>query len=112
MKEHDGETYRRLCEPFPNVEAANAAAKAFMDELYELRVKHRIRDVLIAVEVTITYEDGEGCPIMYGYYGDTDNAEKVAAYTFGRLQGDRQERVMLAQDDGLRRAMKKGTQRR
>jgi len=93
MLENDSVTYRKMCEPFASVEEANAAAQAFGDELYELRVKHRMKDVLFAIESAIAGKDGESHPIIYGYFGDVSNAERIASYTLGRLAGGKSESV-------------------
>jgi hypothetical protein len=113
MNMNDMNVYRKLQEPFATVAEANAAIEKFLEELYELRVKHRLKDVLIAVESSVIYEDGaEGSPIAYAFYGDQTNAEKVAAYVFGRISGDRQEAISRAVERGLENTIKKPKSRR
>lgn len=86
--------YRELSVPFAGPEQADAALSAFYTELYELRVKHRVQDVLIVVQASVKYPDedeGEVCSCVH--FGKDDNAENLAAYALGYLGAQRQERT-------------------
>lgn len=86
--------YRELCEPFPSPNDAEQAVQAFAAELYDLRAKHRIRDLLIVVSATVKYpseEEGEVSCVIH--FGDELKSENMAAYGLGFLQSQRQERT-------------------
>lgn len=90
----DPETYRELCIPFNGPEAANESLIKFQKELYDLRCKYRICDLLFVAQVPIKYEDGEeGSPILIGHYGDIGKSEAMAHFAAGRTSAERQERV-------------------
>ncbi len=88
----DEENYRNLCVPFENIDAANKALNAFNEELYELRNKHRIKDVQITTEVfCIDSEGDEGAAQSTFHYGSRMQALPMAAFAFG------QEKIRLAE---------------
>ena len=51
--------YRELSEPFPSSEAAEAAYNAFLEELYELRKKHKIANVNFVLGISYVGAEGE-----------------------------------------------------
>lgn len=93
--------YRELCEPFATINDANAAFESFQKELYELRCKHRVRDLVFIAQLAVKYEDGdEGSPIVVGMFGDETKMEGMTAYAFGRASAERNERVMRMTESG------------
>jgi hypothetical protein len=88
------ETYRELCIPFNGPDAANENLIKFQKELYDLRCRYRICELLFIAQVPIKYPDGdEGSPTLVGYYGDKDKAEGMAHFAAGRMSAERQERI-------------------
>lgn len=94
MKDHDPELYREISKPFPSAEAASEAIDAFYDELYELRRKHKIPDVLVVMQVNGMTRDGqEGTMILSGMIGGAMYEESLAAYALGEASARRQEKI-------------------
>lgn len=94
----DEETYRQMSVPFESVDELNVAAEAFQIELYELRKKYCVRELLFVMQSGVkridtdgkTYEDS---PILCGYFGDLMRAEVLSAYALGNIQTRRQEMI-------------------
>lgn len=98
----DAVNYRELTEPLP-IDQVNANMKAFADELYELRNKYRIADMLFVVRPSVKYDDGEiGCPMMLNHFGDSVLTEGMAAFAFGRASTERQENIQRVIEDSVR----------
>lgn len=95
----DSDNYRNLSVPFASSDEANEAISAFQDELYALRNKYRIRDLLFVMQVPVLYRneageiEGEGEPILVGHYGDELKSESIAGYAFGHMGAVRQKRT-------------------
>jgi hypothetical protein len=83
-------TYLDLSKGFASSEEAEAALNAFWDDLYEIRVKHRIPDVHATCRIVV---DGQGDLMTTMHAGSEMLAEAMTAWAFGRAQGDRQERI-------------------
>ncbi len=100
--------YREMSKPFSSMQEANAALQAFMDELGELRKKHKLPDVYFCVR--ISYEkDGEELPAMtHGGYGDSLEHESMLAFAIGQVQSDRQEMISDLMKRGMRAALRRG----
>jgi hypothetical protein len=86
--------YRELSEPLPSREAADAFANGFFKDLDELRVKHKMRDVLVVVSGS--YLDGEeeiefALPMAIG---DQSKAYTLAAYAYGYLRSEHEEQIV------------------
>ena len=90
---NDPDNYSKMREPFASPEAADEAIKGFYSELYELRNKYRIADVLTVVSLAIRYPDGPGEVITSAHFGDELRAETMAAWSYGHEAAVRQERV-------------------
>lgn len=84
----DAKLYRAMSEPFPDVEAANAALGAFFEELYELRRKHRIADVLAVVQFSVVEDERESARIIHLQIGDQLRAAAMAAFAFGACEAE------------------------
>ena len=90
----NNELYRELSIPFESVDKANEKVKAFCEELYDLRVKYRIRDLLYVIRIGCVRDDGdEADATIVNHYGASENMEGIAAYAYGQLSARRAEAV-------------------
>lgn len=87
----DPERWRALQEPHESIDAVNAASKAFLDAVSELRVQHRIADLLIVMHVRVKTDDGERDAMLPQFYGDFLRHEGMAAYAYGEAASSRQQ---------------------
>lgn len=93
----DPANYRKLSEPFATPDDANRELQAFFAALAELRKTHHVRDVLVVVAGSVTYESGdEGEFSTTAHFGDSMRAESMAAYAYGMESARRQERISKA----------------
>jgi hypothetical protein len=72
------ELYARLCVPRPRADV-EAALAAFDEELYALREKHGIPDLMIAYGIPIADEHEAKVEVRTGYYGNSALALQLAA---------------------------------
>ena len=93
----DDKTYYELSKPFEDSGQADNALRSFFDELYELRVKHGLADVSVVVKDAI---EGSGSFMANFHCGSEIEQEAMAAWLFGRVQGDRQDLVRRANEAG------------
>lgn len=85
----DPKLYRELSVPFESAAAAEAAWEAFEAELYELRKKHRIRDLAYVAQIPVAFEgEDEGNCIIVGHYGDGMQKAPLFAYAAGCSQAE------------------------
>lgn len=104
--------YRKMREPYPNSDAADAACKAFADDLAELRKKHKVQDLLVLLGGSFITKDDDDkpdecqflMPLFWGSYGE---AEPMAAYLYAHHQAERAKVV----ERSLMAGKKKGTPR-
>lgn len=90
---NDPAVYRKLCEPRPIAEVEKSV-EAFFRELYVLRVKHGIQDVLVGIQVSTIGETGrEGRVTTSIHLGDSVQAEPMSAWLYGYHQCRRQETI-------------------
>jgi hypothetical protein len=90
----DEEMYRKLSIPFESIDEANEALVKFTEELYALREKHRIRELLFTVRVGIVRDDGEEADAtVVNHFGSSLAMEGIAAYSYGVLSTKRQQYV-------------------
>ena len=93
-KINDPSLYRKLCEPFPSVEAADEAVRNFIAELRELRIKYKIPDIAMVIRLTgMTDRGTEGEMYLLAHHGDTNLEENMLAWGFGFAQAERQRRT-------------------
>lgn len=92
MESHNPDIYRECCAPKPP-EQAQADWEAFCQEVYGLRVKHRIPDLYLLARMVLQYEEGEGQAVTRAHFGDELQAEQMAAWGLGYEQSQRQERI-------------------
>ena len=105
---NDPKKYRAMCVPFESIEAANAALLAFQNELYELRCKHRIRDLSFAIEIDIVNadtEEGESPARVSGHLGSSVKRLELAAYAFGSARTEHEQ--LLRTIEGMAQAQGK-----
>lgn len=91
--------YRELNVPFESKDKVTEAVNSFQDELYELRTKYRIPDLVYAMQLSWMDEGVESQAIVNGSMGNEMNAELLAAFALGKIQSQRQARIgkVLAQ---------------
>jgi hypothetical protein len=85
---HDPANYRRMSEPFANIDEAQTAWTAFVDELVELRKKHRIKEVFVVGEISMIRNDEAGEPFesaatMAFHLGAQSETIRLAAFGYG-----------------------------
>lgn len=102
MKKSNRELYEEMVKPRP-LDEVKSSLEAFGEELYELRKKHRIAEMLY-VAVAIEDDGGKGRSVAaVCHIGDQTNAVPMAATALRhfRAQRDRDEAVLagLAVDD-------------
>lgn len=87
----DPDRYRMCSEPFVDSDAADAAVRAFLDEVEASRVKHRIADVSYVIQDSmVTENDAPGMFIITGHQGDSLKREAMLAYALGQCQKERE----------------------
>lgn len=82
----------------------------FTRELADLRVKYKIPDLYFVAEINFLNDDGsEGEAFSVGGFGEWMKHERMLAYAFGAVQGDRQERIarLLIGDNLKQRGVRK-----
>lgn len=103
----DNEMYRTLSVPFESVEAAQAALIAFAEGMYELRIKHKIRNVYAVCDVTAKDADGdEGDSTVVFHYGDSLRRLPMTAYAFGIETAEHEQAMKDQMNRGKRAKLK------
>lgn len=93
MKAHNNpDLFHRMTEPFPDKEAVTAAVDGFVDQVRAARERHRIMNVLMVIEVA----GPEGPLVTQFSFGDTLQAEVLAAYALGSARQDREALIARA----------------
>lgn len=94
MNKPNPELYREMSKPFASLKEANAAIEAFHADLEAARTKHRMKDLVMIVEVAFTAQDGdELATIAIGSFGDTSRREMLLAYACGQERKASEERI-------------------
>lgn len=115
MKENDHTNYRKLSEPFPNGTAANDAINAFFEELYELRNKHKIRDVYVVVGGCVLYPAEGNDPeieadfITAFHAGEELKREPMVTWAVGYEAAASRERINKIRAKGNETKSSRGT---
>jgi len=86
----DPATYRAMSAPFDSLDDVNEAVGGFWRDVERARKEHGIRDVLVVVGVAYRKEAREGDAMADMYLGDSEHAERLAAYAMGKHRLDRQ----------------------
>lgn len=93
----DPDMYARLSRPFPTEQASKAAVSAFFKDMYDLRVKHGIRDVTLLAAVGCVVDGQEVDSMQMLHSGDARNALPMVAGAFRSLrETDEQSYLRLA----------------
>lgn len=91
----DPGNYRRLSEPFPSFADAEAAVNGFWDELYELRNKWRIADIVMAMSVPLVENGAETKIVMILSAGSSAERLPLVAQAFGQIKEEHDELLRL-----------------
>lgn len=105
-KVHDPKMYRECSEPFESTTEGEAAIDAFFEDLYALRAKHKIANVLCVLQDSFVTEDGDEAPFYVKQMcGDSTRAEGMAAWVFGHEQAERKRAVadLMSQKNEVKR---------
>lgn len=89
----DIENYRNMSEPFTNRIVAKERIVQFLEDVGELRKKHRIADVLVSARVLVVEGDKEGAVTTHVHFGDASNAALMAATILGREEAAREQLI-------------------
>lgn len=86
--------YQVCSAPFADSDEADAAVRAFLDEVEAARVKHRIADVSYVIQDSMKTDSGEpGMFIITGHQGDSLKREAMLAYALGQCQKEREQLI-------------------
>lgn len=86
MKINDPKKYREMSMPFETTEEANAALKAFFEDVKTAREKHRISDVVVLCEISHKIDDEEVRGGASTSLGDSARVLVMLAREFGAEQ--------------------------
>ena len=79
--------FRQMSEPFPTIEARDAAIEAFADAVTEARKTHKITQVYLVMETTYLDEDGDEVQTQGSLVlGDSLKTLPMLAQAYGREQ--------------------------
>lgn len=92
---NDPKTYRELSNPFATNEEANAALRAFFDDVEAARRKHKIADVIALCEIVVEIEGEETRGSGSLHMGDASRQLVMLAREFGAAQQAHQEMLAL-----------------
>lgn len=88
--------YRQLSEPFADSDAASKAAKDFADEMAELRIKHKMPDVVVIISVNYLNKDGDEGEIQCTLsLGDINNKLMMLAHALGEEKQRQRDLIAL-----------------
>jgi hypothetical protein len=100
---HAPATYAKLSEPFESNEAINEAWFAFQKELYELRKKHRVRDLTLVLGGSFV-QDGEPAEARITmHFGSSLNKLPALAFAYGEAKAEQTAMLAEAELAGARR---------
>ena len=80
--------YRKMSEPFPNLEEANEALKNFYQAVEEARKEFHIMDVHVIVKMNILRGETEGTAMTSAHYGNTLEGAPMCAWGLGQEQAE------------------------
>lgn len=104
---NDPGLYRELSKPMPLAEAEQASG-AFFEELYELRKKHRIKDLAFVLEINVELEDGQEAPlVMQAHFGSEAKAAPLLAFGLGQAEERAKQEILRLRADGAERMKKR-----
>jgi hypothetical protein len=86
--------YREASQPHESYDAATEAMTDFLKEVGELRLKHRLANVVTIIQANALDEDGEeGETAAMHSYGDQLRVEGLCAFGYGQAIRDRQTSI-------------------
>lgn len=86
--------YLEMQQPHESMSALDEATKAFFVDVAKARVKHRMTDVHVIMQANVKTESGGiGSATSSIHLGSELNAEGMIAFSLGREQRARQERI-------------------
>ena len=90
----DPALYREMSVPHESVAAASDETRAFVEAVSAARVKHRIRDVLVVMQLGVIRDDGQEVSAQTRFsFGDRGATVEMAAYAFGAETREQSERL-------------------
>jgi hypothetical protein len=92
---NDPATYRKMAEPYPSMDEAQAAVEAFFNGVAELRKQHKITTMCMVIKGSALKQDGDGEAEFFLTcgLGNSLEFEGMLAYGLGREQSSRQQRI-------------------
>jgi hypothetical protein len=102
----DAGAAQHCAKPFESSDEANAAIQAFIEDVYQARLKHRLANVCVIIRDEIA----EVGPFhTKGHFGEELFVESMAAWHFGQAQSERQAMIMetLGNNPGIKHTGKK-----
>ena len=85
---NDPANYRKMSEPFENIEKANQALKDFYEAVEVARKEFHIMDVHVVVKMNVLRGEVEGHAITSAHYGNTLEGALMCAWALGNEQAD------------------------
>lgn len=91
MTKFDVENFLKNQQPHTDADAANEAVNKFFDGVEKLRNECQISNVVLALNLNVTYPSGIGTATTHMILGSDSEAEVLAAYMYGSLRSERLE---------------------
>lgn len=89
--------YLEMQKPHESIGELDSAMKSFFDDVLRSRVKHGIADVHVIILANALAADGQiGTMQSSAHFGLDLNAEPMCAWSLGREQRQRQDRIAAA----------------
>lgn len=85
---NDPANYRKMSEPFENIQQANQALKDFYEAVEKARKEFRMMDVHVIVKMNVLRGDVEGSAITSAHYGNTLESAPMCAWALGNEQAE------------------------
>lgn len=112
MEAYDPKTLEK-CSVYRPVAEVETDWQAFAEDVYAARVKHRIPDVVICARLAVQYEDGGDGEFCAKFScGDESHQEMLAAYLFGAVGAERQERIARIVADATKQSIRRRKDRK
>lgn len=85
---NDPENYRKMSEPFENIEKANQSLLDFYATIENARKEFRIMDVHVIVRMNVLRGETEGIAMTSAHYGNTLESAPMCAWGLGHAQAE------------------------
>lgn len=99
--------YHQLSEPFASLDACNEAFLAFQRELYDLRKKHRIRDLTVICEAAIVQDGDVGDVRVCSHFGSSLRKLPALAFAYGEARAEQEAALVEQEQAGKRYARRR-----